>query len=337
MDSLSQIVLGASVAAVIAPAAHRRKALLMGAALGTLPDLDVLIRYGDAVRDMTFHRGFSHSIFVLTGFALSLWGLLRWRWAPVRAEPMRWGLAIGLTLITHPLLDSLTVYGTQLFWPMTTPPIMGGSVFIIDPLYTLPLLVAVCVASWRGADASSTRALRIGLSLSTAYLLWGLIAQQWVDRIARDSLAGTPHQDAPRLVVASPFNTMLWRVVVLTPEGYLEGQRSVIADHGPMHFESHAFDRGLLRDAGELWAVQRLLWFSHGFQRADVRDIDGREVLVLSDLRMGQHPDFFFAHRVAVREEGRWVGADNSQLPRPPVRDGQLAALWQRMWNDPTP
>ena len=42
MDSLSQIVLGGAVAAAIAPAAHRRAALLAGAALGTLPDLDSL-------------------------------------------------------------------------------------------------------------------------------------------------------------------------------------------------------------------------------------------------------------------------------------------------------
>ncbi|MGI9205351.1 MAG: metal-dependent hydrolase, partial [Woeseiaceae bacterium] len=54
MDSLSQAVLGASVAGVCAPAGHRRKALLAGAMLGTLPDLDVLIDYGDAVRNFTY-------------------------------------------------------------------------------------------------------------------------------------------------------------------------------------------------------------------------------------------------------------------------------------------
>jgi len=42
MDSLTQIVLGGAVAAAIAPAGHRRAALLAGAALGTLPDLDAL-------------------------------------------------------------------------------------------------------------------------------------------------------------------------------------------------------------------------------------------------------------------------------------------------------
>ena len=70
MDSVSQLVLGAAVSAACVPARHRRKALLLGAALGTLPDLDVLIDYGDAVSNMRFHRGFSHSLFVLPVVAL---------------------------------------------------------------------------------------------------------------------------------------------------------------------------------------------------------------------------------------------------------------------------
>ena len=65
MDSLTQAALGAGVAAVCVRPEHRRRALLAGAMLGTVPDLDVLIDYGDAVANFTYHRGFSHSLFVL--------------------------------------------------------------------------------------------------------------------------------------------------------------------------------------------------------------------------------------------------------------------------------
>ncbi|MGB5256200.1 MAG: metal-dependent hydrolase, partial [Woeseiaceae bacterium] len=104
MDSLTQAVLGATIAGACAPRGHRRKALLAGAALGTLPDLDVAIRYGDAVRNFTFHRGFSHSLFVLLPFSVVLWALLRKWWAPVREAPLPWLAAISLALLTHPLL-----------------------------------------------------------------------------------------------------------------------------------------------------------------------------------------------------------------------------------------
>ena len=70
MDSITQAMLGASVAGACAPRGQRRKALLLGAGLGTLPDLDVFIDYGGAVENFTFHRGFSHSLFVLAPFSL---------------------------------------------------------------------------------------------------------------------------------------------------------------------------------------------------------------------------------------------------------------------------
>ncbi|MEJ2129921.1 MAG: metal-dependent hydrolase [Woeseiaceae bacterium] len=133
MDSVTQAALGAAIGGAIAPAGLRRKALLAGAALGTLPDLDVLIDYGDAVANFTYHRGFSHSLFVLPPFAVLLWLALRRWWAPVREAPWRWLAIIGLALITHPLLDAHTAYGTQLLWPLTVPPTMWATLFIIDP------------------------------------------------------------------------------------------------------------------------------------------------------------------------------------------------------------
>ncbi|MFN7293782.1 MAG: metal-dependent hydrolase, partial [Lysobacteraceae bacterium] len=206
--------------------------------------------------------------------------------------------------------------------------------FIIDPLYTLPLLVAVLIAAFAGDARRGGVAVVVGLVLSTGYAGWSLIAQHRVDAMAEESLRGTPHADAPRFVVAMPFTTLAWRVVVVTPEGYLEGERSLVADRGPIDFVEHRFDRRLLEEAGGLWAVQRLLWFSHGFQRADV--VDGE--LRLADLRMGQHPTFFFTHVVGRREGGAWVPADNRQIEQPRVREGQLAGLWRRVWfGEPIP
>jgi inner membrane protein len=174
----------------------------------------------------------------------------------------------------------------------------------------------------------------VGLALSTGYAGWSLVAQRHVDAIAAESLRDTPHADAPRFVVAMPFTTLAWRVVVVTPEGYLEGERSLVADRGPIDFIAHRFDRRLLEEAGDLWAVQRLLWFSQGFQRADV--VDGE--LRLGDLRMGQHPTFFFTHAVGRREAGAWVPADNRQIEQPRVREGQLVGLWRRVWlGEPIP
>ena len=50
MDSVTQAALGATVAGAIAGKRCNAKVLLAGAALGTLPDLDVILDYGDAVQ-----------------------------------------------------------------------------------------------------------------------------------------------------------------------------------------------------------------------------------------------------------------------------------------------
>ena len=67
MDSITHLFLGGAIAAAIAPAAQRRAALLAGAALNTLPDLDVLplLLSDDPVVRMTWHRGATHSLLVL--------------------------------------------------------------------------------------------------------------------------------------------------------------------------------------------------------------------------------------------------------------------------------
>jgi inner membrane protein len=64
MDSLSQIVLGAATFALIKDKEIGKKALLYGAILGTIPDLDILINpFFNNIEQLAIHRGFSHSIF----------------------------------------------------------------------------------------------------------------------------------------------------------------------------------------------------------------------------------------------------------------------------------
>ncbi|HLM52055.1 MAG TPA: metal-dependent hydrolase, partial [Pseudoxanthomonas sp.] len=243
MDSLSQIVLGAAVAAVVAPARHRRAALLAGAALGTLPDLDsfpIMLFTHDPVALMTLHRSFSHSLLVLPLAGWLLWWLFKRGSGRVAQAPRRWFWAIQLALVTHPLLDAFTVYGTQLLWPLPAPPAMWSSVFIIDPLYTVWLLIA-CIAAFALRERiGAQRALLAGLALSTAYLGWSLLAKSLVEREADRALASMGLADAPRFSVPTPLNTVLWRVVAMTPGGYVEGYRSLWADQGSMRFTGHS-------------------------------------------------------------------------------------------------
>lgn len=335
MDSLSQIVLGGAVAAAIAPAGHRRAALLAGAALGTLPDLDVFVVNAltdNPVERMTWHRGLSHSLLVLPVVGALAWALLRRRpGGRVAQAPRRWFWAIQLALLTHPLLDAFTVYGTQLWWPLRPPPTMGSSVFIIDPLYTVWLLAA-CVAAWFLHERpAAQRALVLGLALSSGYLGWSLLAKAAVEREAGRALAAIGLADAPRFSVPMPFNTLLWRVVAMTPDGFVEGERSLVADTGPMVFRRYRSDVDALREVAHWDDVRELAWFNHGFMKAQVRG----DRLVLSDLRMGSEPDYTFRFVVARRAGGRWVPVPVQQPEWPWEARRRLSAMWERIWREP--
>jgi len=343
MDSLTHVFLGGAIAAAIVPVRHRRAALLAGAALASLPDIDAPILWlltRDPIALMTVHRSFSHSLFVLPLVGALIWSLFRhFGHGRVAEAPRRWFWAMQVALLTHPLLDAFTVYGTQLWWPLQPHPAMWSSLFIIDPLYTLVLAVAWIIAWCVPARPLAQRALAAGLALSCAYLGWSLLAKHLVDREADRALAAMGLAQAPRFSVPMPFNTVLWRVIAMTPNGYVIGERSLVADRGPMHFEGHPSQVQALAEVAALPAVEQLTWFNRGFMRAQV--VDGE--LVLSDLRMGLEPEYNFNFAIARQTpEGRWEEIPPRQLQaayRAPVAPGHLrealSRLWWRIWNEP--
>lgn len=335
MDSITHLFYGGVIAAAIAPRAHRRAALLAGAALNTLPDLDVLplVLCDDPIVRMTWHRAATHSWLVLPLVAWALWWFFRRRGGRVAEAPTRWWWAIFVCLMAHPLLDSFTVYGTQLFWPVPLPPLMWSTLFIVDPLFTLPWLLAFALAMIAGQRRWGGKALTLGIALGVAYLGWSLLAKHMVERQAQRSLAALGLADAPRFSVPMPLTTLLWREVAMTPDGYVEGFWSIPADRGLMHFTAHRSDVAALHAADGVPAVRRLAWFTHGFLKAQV--VDG--VLVLSDLRMGNEPDYFFRFQMARQAPDGWQSIPVRQPDAFAPRDvgAMWHAVWTRIWNAP--
>jgi inner membrane protein len=333
MDSVTQFALGAAVGvAAMGRRVPAWRAALWGGACGTLPDLDALIDFGDPIADMTFHRADSHALFWLTLAAPPI----AWAIARLHREPAlfrHWWVAVWAVLLTHPLLDAMTVYGTQLLRPFTDHPYGVGSIFIIDPLYTLPLLAGTVAAAWRD-DARGLRWNRIGLAASTVYLAWGVAAQAHVRGVALESLAAQGIAAERVLVTPTAFNSVLWRVVAMTPDGYHEGFRSLL-DAGPtMGFDR--FDRGAaLRPAvAGLWGADRIAWFSRGFFALSRRG----DRVAIADLRMGQEPAYFFTFELAERRGDAWMPLRPTEQvgTRPDLRRG-LAWLGPRLLGTPLP
>lgn len=333
MDSVSQIALGAAVGvAVMGRRTAPWKAAAWGAVAGTLPDLDVLLDHGDPVLNMVLHRAETHALFWLTLFSLPFAALvarLSGEWAQWR----RWWLAMWLALVTHPLLDAMTVYGTQLLLPFTDRPYGVGSVFIIDPLYTLPLLACTGWAMARRGSGRSLAVNALGLVLSTGYLAWGVAAQQHVERVARASLAAQGIAAERVLVTPTAFNTVLWRIVAVEGGHFHEGFHSLLDRTPQVVFDR--FDRGTELEASlaGVDALRRIAAFSHGFYKLQAQD--GR--VLLSDLRMGQEPVYVFTFAIAQLNSPAQPLVPTEQVGgRIDARRG-LAWLWPRLLGEPLP
>ncbi|MDB5940111.1 MAG: hypothetical protein JWP77_2475 [Polaromonas sp.] len=332
MDSLTQIALGSAVTvAVMGRRTAVWKAALWGAVAGTLPDLDAFIDHGNAILNMTRHRAESHSLLYVTLAApLLAWGVSRLHGEPALLR--RWWLALWLALFTHPLLDAMTVYGTQLLQPFSDYPFAVGSIFIIDPLYTVPLIVGV-VAALRLKSQRGQRWNAAGLVLSTLYLGWSFGAQQQATQVARASLAEQGIAASGLLVTPAPFNTLLWRLVATTPTQYLEGHHSLLDDSPQIRWSAHDRGAALMDRHGHEPSVARIAAFSHGFYR--LSESSGR--LFVTDLRMGQEPVYTFHFdlgppaALAARQH-----APTLESKRPDLATA-LPWLWQRMWGKAVP
>ena len=345
MDSLTQIALGSAVSvAVMGRRTAVWKAALWGAVAGTLPDLDAFIDHGNAILNMTRHRAESHSLLLLTLAS----PVLAWVASRVHRNPsapaasgtlqhspqqgptfLRWWLALWLVLFTHPLLDTMTVYGTQLLQPFSDYPFGVGSVFIIDPLYTVPLIVGV-VAALRLKSVRGLRWNLAGVALSTLYLAWSFGAQQHATQVARASLATQNISAQGLLVTPSPFNTVLWRLVATTPTQYLEGHYSLLDNGRRITWTAHDRGAALIEQHRNEPSVARMAAFTHGFY--SLSETDGR--LFVTDLRMGQEPAYTFRFDLGsapARANGQHLPVQQSMRPD---LGTALPWLWQRMWGN---
>lgn len=329
MDSLTQMALGAAVGGAVLGRRHGARALAWGAVVGTLPDLDTFLDFGSPVADFVYHRGYTHALAAQTAaaplIALGINAVHRGG----RQEFRGWLLAVWLVLVTHSLLDAFTVYGTQLGLPVTDYPYGLGSVFIIDPLYTLPLLVGIAgFLTMRGRDGRrAQRWNALGLVLSTSYLAWGAVAQHHVLGRASEALVAQGVVAERVLATPTPFNSVLWRIVAVAGDSYLEGFHR-LGSREPPRFHRYPRRVDLLADIEDTWAVERLRHFTKGYY--SVEQVDDR--VVITDLRMGIRPYYSFAFEVGRLDAPETVVATEPEvqlrIPRPSLGEvfGDLMA-----------
>jgi inner membrane protein len=300
---------------------------LLGATVGILPDLDIFIPQPNDIASMTDHRSWSHSWLVHTVLSPVLAVVIH-RFDRTHSFKTIW-LMVWLALVTHSALDALTVYGTQLFWPFMPSPASGGSIFIIDPLYSLSLLFAAIFIITRPAWQISQRVLYFSFVFSCLYLVWGLTMQTIINHKVNEQLHSSGIHYIHTQVSATAFNSLLWRVLVITDQYYYEGFRSILdkADSVTMT----RFDRGTTLEDKLLHNPHyaRMKWFTNERFKLSADDGD----IVLTDLRMGKEPHYFF--RFTIANEAGIPVEHPERVSAGFDRRAALKTLWHRIWHEP--
>ncbi|MFT4665020.1 MAG: inner membrane protein [Polaribacter sp.] len=273
MDSITQAVLGAAVGEAVLGKKLGRKAATLGAIGGTIPDLDVLlIPFFNEFQKIVIHRGYSHSIlFSLIGAFLFAYILSKIKWTKDVPFSRLW-LLVFLTLFTHILLDAFTTYGTQLFLPFTNWRVSFDSINIVDPVYTLPLLVGVLVSViyFKNTDRKRNIPNNIGLLVSSLYLVFTLANKERIEQVFYSQLEAQNIPSFNLLTVPVKVGNMVWYGVAKDKEQLYIGRYSMLKKND---IEFHAFpiNDKFLDDVDEELAA-RMKWFAQGFYTVAEKD-----------------------------------------------------------------
>lgn len=327
MDSLTQIVLGAAVGEKILGRKIGNRAMLYGAIAGTIPDLDVLVgKFLDPLTAVEIHRGFSHSIVFFVVLSPLLGVLISGREQKSKVSMMNGtGLAFWC-LFTHALLDAFTTWGTQLLWPAATK-FAFRSVFVIDPLYTIPFLFCLIMAMRKSrTDYKRTEWNNLGLKISTAYLALTLVLKGITYYKFEQVLATSGMKILHMETKPTPFNTVLWTATAETKDAYWIGDYSFL-DSQPIVFKSYPKNHKALDNFATDETIQRLIALSEG--QYTVTEKNGK--LYFNDLRFGLlnrdevHPQFAFSYELLPTA----TGFQAVEVPKT-RQDGKL--LLQQLW-----
>lgn len=372
MDTLTQGLLGAVTAQLGFRQRIGRTATWVAAGAAIVPDLDILIPLVQPLLSVTgsepgdlgtmgTHRGLSHSLLVVPILALAI--AFSWRW--VRRGAVRlpgscdqenspsFRLLFGcvfIAVLSHPLLDWCTSYGTQLFAPITSHRYAIDAVPIIDIIYT-PILVMTLLSCYvvRKLKSDSRNATLkigwVGFALSIAYLAAGYAmntkAVISMRRLSSERVAEPAHGPfvAEYRAYPQPGTIFVWRTIRRSSDRWTAARINVLFKTAPERIawsEAIIVENDWVRRARELPAIKRFDWFAMGQIRAAYKRQAGMHFVEFHDMRYGLRPESvksLWSLRVVFADSGRLVTIERILHHRNRGLRETIGESWRDIWN----
>jgi inner membrane protein len=228
MDSITHLVLGASLGEILAGERNGKKAMLIGAIAQSIPDIDFIGGlWMSPAQYFLAHRGFTHS-FLFVALASLLFPLSLKYFRTDKSSYILWALFFAVQLTTHVLLDSLNAYGVGWFEPFSHQRISFDVLFVADPWYTIWLAIAcVVLMILRSRSTLRIRWAIAGITFSSLYIVYAMSNKGIVEKQVENVYGQHNNSDVKFLSTPTPMNSWLWYVVIPSSNGYFIEYRSV--------------------------------------------------------------------------------------------------------------
>jgi inner membrane protein len=287
MDPITQGTVGAAFAQSTANKNNIFRISLIGFLAGLAPDLDVVIRSStDPILFLEYHRQFSHSLFFIP-FGSLIVALLIFPLVKGSMSLKTVYVASFLGYATHGLIDACTSYGTQLFWPFSNERVTWNNISIVDPLFTIPILILVGTAIKTRKKVFSFFA----IGWLAFYLSLGFVQYERTLSAAIE-LAHSRGHNPERITLKPSFgNLILWKSIYQHEENfYVDAIRTVQSSTWCLGENIRMFDYqyhlpGLDQDSQQRKDIERFRWFSQDYLGYD------EEKNLVTDVRYSMIPN----------------------------------------------
>jgi len=303
MDSVTQIVIGGVIGEKVLGQKAGNQAILWGALIGTLPDLDVLFSpFLTPVDQLFVHRGMSHSLLFSIMLAPLLGVLLRQIYRKKGISFVQWtGFSLSV-LIGAVAIDYLTTYGASILWPFSNYRIELSTIAIVDLLYTMPLMIGLVILLVSKKHSILRTRIRYGtFFFALGYLILTGFHKIYNHQVFKEQLMEQNLPFEKLRTQPMPLSNFLWMGLARSREGCLLGYRSSFGQDS-VYFQYIPRNQRLIEAYRGNKKLEKLLDFTKGYYSVESRD----SLLILNDLRFGKIPlkdTSYFVFRFTIKQE----------------------------------
>jgi inner membrane protein len=309
MDPLTHMAIGAAVGEMVLGKIEGRRAILFGALAGAMPDLDMVpALFMEPLARLDVHRGYSHSIF----FALLISPILGYfinRMTNGKSGTNKyflWTILIFIAILLHIGVDCLTTYGTRIFLPFSDYRVALSSIAIVDPFFTVPLIVSALALVIISNQTKFRKMLfRTGLFLSIFYLVFTFCNKLYIESVFEHDLKIQNYTHTRLFTTPLPFSNVLWVGVAEGAESYYMGYYSLLDRDGMVRFDTVKKNHETIQTIADD-TIKKIISITHGLYSIE----QNGSYFIFNDLRYGSRTlgtgknEFMFSY-IIKKNNGR--------------------------------